>query len=87
MWYHTGPTYKDRVERVRVAAAKARSPMVRSLVFGICRDRLLLDLRGRVDVWGLMSSCRIQCQSLCLVPGARPCLMSPLRLLGPPRYA
>ena len=40
------------------AAAKARSPMVRSLVFGICRDRLLLDLRGRVDVWGVMSSCR-----------------------------
>ncbi|CAB1441250.1 unnamed protein product, partial [Pleuronectes platessa] len=39
------------------AEQKARSPMVRSLVFGTRRSELLVDLRVRVEVWGVMSSC------------------------------
>ncbi|CAB1448937.1 unnamed protein product [Pleuronectes platessa] len=40
------------------AEQKARSPMVRSLVLGTQRSELLVDLRVRVEVWGVMSSCR-----------------------------
>ncbi|CAB1438180.1 unnamed protein product [Pleuronectes platessa] len=53
------------------AEQKARSPMVRSLVLGTRRSELLVDLRVRVEVWGVMSSCRPGLEESTLSPEGR----------------